>query len=238
MGNMSVGGILRGRVGAGIVLVVGVALVALGLFLSIRIAPGGVRDLHAYQAAPRCAAAPSGAADCRWTQRFTVADIRLTSSRGDVDHAFLTDERGRRWRTEYADRKPVLTDLKEGDQVTGTVWRGRLTEISANGASQKTQDAPADLRARVLILALIVVPSGLLVAVAGGWRLARRAPTPGMAATLGVALGLFLAGLFSPMIGGEDFWTVAAVWLPVAALMAAAGRYHVVRKRAPEPAPS
>ncbi|GAA2153530.1 hypothetical protein GCM10009727_60020 [Actinomadura napierensis] len=219
-------------------LVVGVALVVLGVFLSLRIAPGGVRDLHAYQAAPRCAAPPSGAAECRWTQTFTVSDIRLTSSRSDVDRAFLTDGHGSRWETEYANRKPVLTDLKKGDHVTGTVWRGRLTEISANGASQRTQAAPADMRTRVLILALMMVPSGLLTAIASGWRLVRRAPTPGMVATLRVALGMFFAGLFSPLIGGENLWMVAALWLTVAAVMTVAARHYVVRKRVPEAVPS
>lgn len=234
MGKLSLRGILRSRVGAVVVLLSGTALVLVGVLMTVRFAPDGLRDLHAYEAAPRCAAAPSKPADCRWTQRFTVTGIHLTSSRSEGDRAVLTSADGTRWETEYANRKPLLGELKKGDPVTGTVWRGLLTEIAAKGTAQRTQDAPADMRTRVLILALIVVPSGLVMAAAAAWRLVRRSdPTPGMVATLGLGVGLFFAALFSPVIGGEDLAGVAAVWFPVAAVMAGAAIYYTVGKRRP-----
>lgn len=234
MANLSLRGILRSRVGAAVVLLSGTALVLVGVLMSVRFAPDGVRDLHAYEAAPRCASAPSGAADCRWTQPFTVAGVHLNGGKRDVDRAVLTSADGTRWETAYTDRKPLLSELKKGDRVTGTVWRGLLTEIAAKGAAQRTQDAPVDMRTRVLILALIVVPSGLVIATAGAWRLVRRGdPTTGMVSTLGLGVGLFFAALFSPVIGGENLGGVAAVWLPVAAVMTGVAIYYTVQKREP-----
>jgi membrane protein implicated in regulation of membrane protease activity len=76
------------------------------------------------------------------------------------------------------------------------------------------------------------------------WRLRRRraapVPTPGMVATLGLAVALFVAGLVSTLpLGtrGENFWMVAAVWLPVAALLAVVARVYVTQKRSPKAGP-
>ncbi|GAA3929551.1 hypothetical protein GCM10023085_08660 [Actinomadura viridis] len=237
MAVLSLAWILRRTVATVFTLLAGVALMALAAFLVATVAPDGVRDLRAYEAAPRCPAAPSGPAECRWTQEFTVSGVRLTKKRSESNRAFLTGPDGARWETFYSSNGPVLDGLGEGDRVTGTVWRGLLTEISAGGTSQETHDAPADMRARVLILALIVVPSGLLMTVATVWRLCRRRaaaePTPGMRATLGLGFSLFFAGLFSPLLlggRGENVWLVAAVWLPIAAVMAIMARAYATRK--------
>ncbi|GAB2849496.1 hypothetical protein GCM10027176_60790 [Actinoallomurus bryophytorum] len=233
--------ILRSAVGTVLTLLFGATLVLIGVILVTWIAPGGARDLHAYEAAPRCPAAPAAPAECRWTQEFTVSGVRLTRSRSESDRAFLTGADGVRRETFYDSRGPVLDALDEGDRVTGTIWRGFVTEIAAEGDSQKTQDAPADMRARGLIGALLTVPCGLLMTAACAWRLLRRRavpdPTPGMVAALGLAFALFAGGLISPVLlgkNGENLWMVAAVWLPIAILMAAAARLYVTRKRAPE----
>lgn len=239
MGSLSLTWILRSMVATVLTLLCGIALVALAVVLIVTFAPGGTRDLHAYQAASHCPAAPSAPAECRWTQEFTVSGLRVTNSKSKLDRAFLTGADGVRWETFYSSAGPVLDRLDEGDRVTGTIWRGRVTEIAEGGASQKTQDAPADMRARILIAALIMIPTGLLMTTACAWRLRRHAapaPTPGMVATLGLAFALFCAGLISPLpLGkrGEDFWLVTAVWLPMAALLTAVARSYVTRKRVP-----
>ena len=242
MAHLSLTGILRSSVATVLTLLFGVALVVFAVALTTTVAPGGARDLHAYQAAPRCPAAPSAPAECRWTQEFTVSGVRLTHSRSKSNRAFLTGADGVRRETFYSSQGPVLDTLDEGDRITGTVWRGLVTEIAAGGDSQKTQNAPADMRARSLIAALIMLPSGLLITTACVWRLRRRvttAPTPGMVATLGLALALFFAGLISPVLlgrRGENIWMVAAVWLPVAVLMTAVARGYVTHKRTHETA--
>ncbi|GII57585.1 hypothetical protein Pth03_59740 [Planotetraspora thailandica] len=237
MTPISITRILRSTVATVLTLLAGVALVVLAAFLVATIAPGGDRDLHAYEAAARCPAAPSAPAECRWTQEFTVSGVSLTQSRGKLNRVLLMSADGVRWETFYSSDGPVVDGIHKGDRVTGTIWRGLLTEIAAEGASQKTDDAPADIRTRVLILALIIVPTGILMTIACAWRLRRRAapaPTPGMVATLGLAFGLFFCGLFSPLplVGrDENFWMVAAVWFPAAAILTAVARNYVTRKR-------
>ncbi|MDL4771934.1 hypothetical protein [Actinomadura xylanilytica] len=233
--------ILRNTVATVLALLIGLAVAVLvGLFVAAE-APGGTRDLRAYQAAPRCPAAPAAPAECRWTQEFTASGIELTSSRSKSDRVLLTGADGVKRETFYSNHA-VLTDLEEGDRVTGTVWRGLVTEIAAKGDSQKTQDAPADMRARLLIMALITIPAALLMTAACGWRLCRHraAPTPGMIATLGLAPGLFGGGLVSALFSGpaESFWRTLIAWLVITAVLAAVARFYVTQKRTPATAPA
>ena len=58
-------------------LLAGVALVGVATDLVAAVAPDNFRELRAYEAAPRCPAAPSTPAECRWTQEFTVSDVHL-----------------------------------------------------------------------------------------------------------------------------------------------------------------
>lgn len=134
--------ILHSTVGTIFALLAGIALVALGTLLVATQAPDGTRDLQAYETAARCPAAPSVPVECRWTQEFTVSGVRLaTITERESARVFLTDADGARWKTYYSSDGPVLDRLDEGDRVTGTVWRGRLTEIAAGGASQETHEA-------------------------------------------------------------------------------------------------
>ncbi|MEV5709041.1 hypothetical protein [Actinoallomurus sp. NPDC052274] len=235
MTHVSVTRLLRSTVAAVLTLLFGVGLAAFGVLFAVTEAPGGARDLRAYEAAARCPAPPSAPADCRWTQEFTVSGGRLPNSRRQPNRLVLNGADGTRRETSYDSGGPVF---EKGERVTGTVWRGLLTEISSGEFSQKTYDFPADMRARALISALITVPSGLVMTAACAWRLGRRAvpdPTPGMVATLGLAVGLFFAGLFSPLFvggSGDDPWLVAAVWLPIAAVLTVVARVYVTRKRA------
>ncbi|CND81329.1 Uncharacterised protein [Mycobacterium tuberculosis] len=248
MGNISLGWLLRSTVTMVFTLLIGAALVAFMAVLVATEVPGGTRDLDAYNAAPRCPSAPSEPSECRWTQEFTVSDVHRKQKRGDVDRATLTDADGNEWETAYLNDGPVLDGMDEGDQLTGTVWRGKVTEVAMDGDSQETDAAPVDLRARFLILALVSVPASLLIMAVCAWRLgdkwtrrsAPRDPTPAMTATLGLGLAVFAGGLFCLLVMsafGENFWAVAAVWLPMTVIMATAARVHVVKKRTRAAAP-
>lgn len=177
--------LLRSTVASVFTLLAGIGLVVLGVFVVATVAPGGARDLHAYEAAARCPAAPAASAGCRWTQDFTVSAVHLTAKRSDPYRAVLSGADGVRWETHYGNAGPVLDRLDVGDRVTGTVWRGR--------------------------------------------------PTPGMAATLGLAFGLGLGGLFCPLLvgrRGEHFSAVTAAWLPLAVFLTVVARGYVIQKRA------
>jgi hypothetical protein len=238
MAGLSLSWILRSTLGTVLTLLCGVGLLVPAAVLLVTVAPGGDRDLRLYEAAPRCPSEPSADAECRWTQEFTVVGVRLSDKRGRPDRVVLRDADGARWESTYPSRGPLLEDLDGARQVTGTIWRGKLTEIATGDASQRTSLAPEDLRTRTLILALIVVPTGLLMTAASAWLLLRRAtpgPTPGMAATLGLAFGLLVAGLLTPLVfgqgKGENVGPMAAVWLPIAAIMTIAAFAYVTRKR-------
>ncbi|MEW2352441.1 hypothetical protein [Spirillospora sp. NPDC029432] len=244
MAHVSLSWFLRSRVMSALILLGALAASVGVAFLAVTEAPDGDRDLRAYKAAAPCPSAPTGPAECRWQQPFTVSSIHLTSKRGELDRTILADARGARWETAFTSNKPVLRLLSEGDRVTGTLWRGRLVEVAAEGESQRTDAAPADMRARLLIAALIAIPPCLVAAAACAWRLARRAaPTRGMVAAFGLAVALAFGGLFCPLVlagsGEERFWPVAVAWVPMAAIMTIAARAYVLHERdtAPEPAP-
>ncbi|WP_329235118.1 hypothetical protein OG417_29105 [Actinoallomurus sp. NBC_01490] len=237
MPSTSGGGKLRAAVTTVLLLLCSVASVSVVTLIVVTTAPDGVRDLRAYQAAGRCPAAPSAPAECRWTQEFTVSGVHLSRGRNDSFRVLLTGPDGARWRTSYSSGGPLLYGIGEGDRVTGTIWRGLLTEIASGDVSQKTLDAPADMRARVLVLALIVIPAGLLLTAACVWRLCRlrAAPTPGMVATGGLAAGLLIGTLFCLLLLGdhaENPWWLAGVWAPMAALLTIVARVYVNQKRA------
>ncbi|MFD0854727.1 hypothetical protein ACFQ07_20985, partial [Actinomadura adrarensis] len=186
--------------------------------------------------APPGPSAPSQAADCLWTQEFTVTGVRLSKKRGETDRAYLTDANGDRW-TADADKDPILAGLDEGDRITGTIWRGEITEISADGDTQRTYDAPADMGTRAFIGALIVIPPGMLAVTAGLWRLVciRRPDTaPGIVAAQGLAIALFMTGLFSPIFAAgeqEDFSNTLIAWLVMAAIAFAVAIGYVSHER-------
>ncbi|GAA1579635.1 hypothetical protein GCM10009678_72940 [Actinomadura kijaniata] len=226
--------LLRHPLMAVLCLVGGLNLVAWGIAGAVLLAPGGDRDLRLYRAAARCPSAPSGPAECRWTQEFTVVGVRLTTSRYDPDSARLRDAGGSE--QEVATDKDLLAGLDKGERVTGTVWRGRIVEISADGETRKTDAAPDDLRARFLIGALVIVPPGLLATLAAAWRLVRfrrPEPTPGMTVTLGLAFALGLIGILSPAFAAgreEDLSNTLVPWLimtPIALVVALGYAAHL-----------
>ncbi|WP_017600456.1 hypothetical protein [Nocardiopsis lucentensis] len=221
-------------------LVVGLCVATFPLLAVVAIAPDGTADLEAYRAAEPCPAAPAEPSDCLWTQEFTVSDVHLVDrgQRHQSHRTTLTDADGGTWESTYGERGPVLHRLDGGDRVTGTVWRGQLTEIAFGGEVQETDSVPADERTRVLIGALVIVPPGLITVAVCFWRLARLPdpePTDGMGATLSFAVTLLFIGLFSPVLVsglGEKVWPTVAVWLPLGALAAFGFRVSVTHKRA------
>ncbi|WP_019633267.1 hypothetical protein [Actinomadura atramentaria] len=216
-------------------LLAALATAAVGLGFAVAMFPDGTKDLNAYRAAPACEPAQRHHADCRRTEELTVVKVKISHKRSENTTTTLTDATGGTWRSDYPNDGPVVASLDVGDEVVGTIWRGKLTELAAQGDTQRTADAPADMRARTLIMALILVPSGLVTAAACAWRLARvkdpKTPTPGMKATLYLGIALFVASLFCPLVlhgsQTERFWPVLAVWTPIAAIMTIVARTHV-----------
>ncbi|TCC57445.1 hypothetical protein E0H73_29080 [Kribbella pittospori] len=240
-------GILDKTVTTIFVLLGGVAMVGVATDLAAVVAPHSARELHAYEVAPRCPAAPSAPAECRWTEEFTASEIHDVPEykRGDRS-AVLTDASGARWNTGFGHSGPVLDQLDEGDQVTGTIWRGRLIEIAAEGATQETGKVLDDAREPSDMLALILASSGLLVIGTCAWRLRRRraAPTRAMEATLVLSVGMLFAGLLSAVAvfvladvlspsAAETFWLFAAIFVAAAAWLTVVTRRDLKKPRTP-----
>ncbi|WP_148046283.1 hypothetical protein [Halostreptopolyspora alba] len=231
------------------ILLISLALLVLFVFLIAKEAPGGRDELRDYEAAKRCPPASSGPADCLGTYEFTVAEVTIDErGRDHTYRAILTDAGGDEWKTYYTNPGPVLEHLDEGDRVTGTVWRGMLTEIEAEGASQETSQAPADMLARRLLTGIMVIPACLLIAGVCVWRLRSAGPATGMGLTLFLAMWWFIAGGVSPIMLGawlgdsveetDDVWMVALLWLALAALLTVMARLGllVVRRMAAQAA--
>ncbi|HET6742281.1 MAG TPA: hypothetical protein VFH76_25225 [Kribbella sp.] len=151
--------------------------------------------------------------------------------------AVLTSATGTRWETRYAGGGPVLDRISDGDRVTGTIWRGQLMAIAADGASQETDLAPGAMRERSLEIALAIVPSGLLLLAAAMWRLVRRRAASGMDAVVGLAVLLPLTAILSALVVGivldllwpsvqENFWPFTAVYLLGGGFLAVAARRY------------
>ncbi|WP_344105338.1 hypothetical protein [Nocardiopsis rhodophaea] len=217
--------ILRSTAGTLLALLFCLAVLALTASFLIAYVPDGDRAYRAYQQARPCPSPPQEAADCLWRQEFTASDIVVGRGRRETGGVTLTAEDGSWWRARSSEPGPVLRRLEWGQKVTGTVWRGRLTEIATEGVSQRTEHFPVDMRNRTLTFALIIAPSGLMAAAVCLWRLLRRRePTRAMVATLGLSEALPFAGVFCAMAladdGHDPFWPTVAAWLPVAGLMA------------------
>jgi hypothetical protein len=238
---------IRSAAGAIVFLLVGLGMVAGAVGALVAYVPDGDRDLRAYEASTPCPTVPVEPADCLWKQEFTVTEVDDPGGRGKEPYTILTDADGNRWRSTYGNSGPVWGELAKGDRVTGTIWRGTLTEISEGTASQRTSQAPADMRARSAVLALILLPSGLILAIVSAWRFARRRAsptwTPGQSASFWLSFGLLMAGLISPVPAVlfpydgelEHAGFTALIWLPIAGLMAVLARLHTIRERGRQP---
>lgn len=207
--------------------------------------PDGDRELRAYQSATRCPSAPSELtepADCLWTYPFIVDEVDASPrGRGNPPYAILRGPDGDNRKATFANSDPVLETLSRGDRVTGTMWRGTLTEIEAGGASQTTAEAPADMVARIAVLAMILIPSGLVLMAASAWRLATRRAhpdlTPGQRATFALSLWFLMTALLAPLPASllpydgeaQHALLTAAIWLPVAVIMIIVARVRTVR---------
>ncbi|MFC4504729.1 MULTISPECIES: hypothetical protein [Streptomyces] len=208
-------------------LVFGLAVVAISVLVALGLGDTVERD-HGLKSAVDCPSVPLDPSDCLWRQTFTVSEIHLWSGkRSENIRATLTTANGDEWRTGFRDNGPVLDELRDGDTVTGTIWRGLLVRISAHGADQPTTDNPDTLPESQLAVLVACGPSSLLLVAACGWRVRRiRQPewSRGMKYLRRLAAGLTGAGVLAAFLSigpGLPLWAMPLIWLFPAALMIA-----------------
>ncbi|WP_190232819.1 hypothetical protein [Streptomyces avicenniae] len=222
---------------------VGVALIALSLFPAwlghmtfTDWLPSTMDRYRDYGAAEPCPgpAATGGWEDCLRTVTFTVRDTD-TEPRGLDATLDGTDF----WNgtVRFGDQGPVLDRLRPGEQVTGTVWRGRVMALSRDDARQSTSDEPRD---EPQMTAAAGTGAALLAALLLGFgavRLARPLDhrpftwRPYGNLMLGVvAAGPFAVGI-AALLTGLPWWTVPPA--AVALAVCAARLLHRWRRPAP-----
>ncbi|OLT26638.1 hypothetical protein BJF79_43300 [Actinomadura sp. CNU-125] len=204
-------------------LLLGVAGVVGAVAIGVTGLPDRLAERNAIESTTGCGEAPREPADCLWEQDFVISGIRLYAGRGSEITATLTDRAGGKWATEYKTNEPLLDDLRDGDPVRGTIWRGEVVRVGALGDEQDTSAAPAGFAESYAAAMLVVGPSGLLMIVAGGWRLRRRAEPAmgkGLAGLLwftgGMAAATFPIGIVAATMEWP-IWLIPTVWAAVAA---------------------
>ncbi|MFF3938368.1 hypothetical protein [Streptomyces phaeofaciens] len=82
--------------------------------------------------------------DCLRTVTFTVEGTDIPRAKKKGYRATLSGTPFWDGAVAFGDRDPLLTELRPGDRVTGTVWRGQVMTIAGGGARQSTTDEPRD----------------------------------------------------------------------------------------------
>ncbi|MFJ6571917.1 hypothetical protein ACIQNU_31390 [Streptomyces sp. NPDC091292] len=109
--------------------------------------PADRREFREYGSAQVCSERVAAAAweDCLRTVSFTVDKV-VVKNAGRSSSYTATVSGAPFWNgvVDFGDPGPLLTALRAGDKVTGTVWRGDVTVLSKDGVRQNSSDKPRD----------------------------------------------------------------------------------------------
>jgi hypothetical protein len=217
----------RGRLKGLLLIVVSVAAAA-GCFLAftswMSAQTGRYEDYRAARACPAGEAARAWE-DCLRTVAFTVTDVefRTTGRRGEQQATVVG--------TPFWDRvvdlgspDPLLRELREGDRVTGTIWRGEIMALAKGDLRQNTPEEPRD---EPQVPAIAGTLAGLLALLSFAFGAIRLAGRPGLqqyAAWRPYGRRLLIAVLVTGFGGGLLFtWLGIPWWLTPAAIVAVTG---------------
>ncbi|MFJ9417701.1 hypothetical protein ACIRPT_26535 [Streptomyces sp. NPDC101227] len=169
------------------------------------------REYRAAEACPARKVIPRHE-DCLRKVTFTVEDTRNTSK--NMRATLLGPEPFPRMVVPFGDSEPVLSGLRRGDRVAGTVWRGVVVVVAEGDGRQDSADAPRD---EPQMTAAIGTFAGLLAALAlmfGAMRLARPRD-PGLFTWLPYGKWLLIVtGATCAVVGLSTVWT-GLPWLLV-----------------------
>ncbi|MFJ4781484.1 hypothetical protein [Streptomyces sp. NPDC088762] len=191
---------------------------------------GDIRSYQDYTAAQPCPADPPAREreNCVRTLSFTVDATRNEPSRSRSSYvATLSGAPFWNGPVDFGDPGPLLRELRPGDQVTGTVWRGAVMTLAKDGVRQSTTDEPRDeaqmtagLGTFTGLLAAIALWFGVMLLSAGprgyGPYTWRSLGKPLLIATAVVSFGV----AYAAFLLGVPWWVVPAVAVPVVAFTA------------------
>ncbi|MFB7471593.1 hypothetical protein [Kitasatospora sp. NPDC056184] len=194
------------------------------------ILPDDAERYRSYTAAVACPAGSPGTAheECVRTVPFTVAGTvvrhagKSSEFRATLDGAPLWNGT-----VPFGDAGPLLDDLKPGDQVDGTVWRGQVMRLERAGVAQASADEPRDEAQFTAGVGTFAALLAVLTAVLGALRFTGRPGTTTAALVRQLFLWTLLAcGVPAVLAFWADlpWWTVPAAAVPTALLAAEAVR--------------
>ncbi|MFF2846711.1 hypothetical protein ACFVT5_10295 [Streptomyces sp. NPDC058001] len=137
--------------------------------------PADSREYRQYGGAESCAERLPVEAweDCLRTVSFTVdKTVVKDGGRNPVFEATVSGAPFWNGVVRFGDPGPLLTTLRPGDKVTGTVWRGDITVLSKGDLRQSSSDEPRD---EPQMTAAIGTFAGLLAALGVGMGAVRTA---------------------------------------------------------------
>ncbi|MFB8239212.1 hypothetical protein ACFC58_21950 [Kitasatospora purpeofusca] len=202
--------------------------------LAVRM-PDDTERSRSYSVAATCPAGSPGTAveECVRTVPFTVSGTVLRPK----DHLATLDG-APSWSgtVRFGSPGPLLEDLKPGDRVDGTLWRGRVTRLERAGVAQASVDEPRDEAQIVAGLGTAAALLAVLAAVLGALLFT------GRRTTFALARSLLCWTLFSCVVpavlafwAGLPWWTVSAAAVPTALVAAEAVRRLSAGKAQGEP---
>ncbi|OKJ10306.1 hypothetical protein [Kitasatospora sp. CB01950] len=217
----------RTRVGGALLAATALIPAAAAWYLFGVMLPDDAQELRSYRAAAACPTGEPLAAveECVRSVSFTVTDATVHGGRNPKYRATLTGTPFWNGEVLFGNPGPVVENLTSGDQVDGTVWRGRVMRLERDGVSQATSDEPRDEPQFTAALGTYATLAAVLLATLGVLRFTGR---PCRAA---VYRALFLTTLLAcgaPAVlaywTGLPWWTVPVAAVPAALLLAEAVR--------------
>ncbi|WP_327133104.1 hypothetical protein OG311_21600 [Streptomyces sp. NBC_01343] len=194
--------------------------------------PDEIRRYEDYTAAPPCA---DSTGDCIRTLPLAVDHTVVKKGKGGKFEATLSGQDSRKIVVLFGDPGPLLAQLEPRDQVTATVWRGRVMAVTKGDVRQSSADEPRDdaqMTAGLGTFAGLVAALGLAFAIALLAGLGGRQPWTwralGMPLLIGSALTC-LAVAVPALLIGLPWWVVPGVTVPFVAY--AAWQLHRYRQR-------
>ncbi|MET8080423.1 hypothetical protein [Streptomyces sp. NPDC005303] len=164
----------RRRAFVGVLLIGASVLPALACFLAfttwLSSDIGRYRD---YESARPCLGRTAERAweDCLRPVVFTVESVKDAGGKGERS-ATLSGTPFWDGTVRFGDSGPLLSELRPGDRVTGTVWRGQVMALAQGDVRQRTADEPRD---EVQMVAALGTLAGLLAVLAFAFGLIRLA---------------------------------------------------------------
>ncbi|MBV2155450.1 hypothetical protein [Kitasatospora sp. SUK 42] len=187
--------------------------------------PDDAARSHEYAVAATCPAGSPGAAveECVRTVPFTVNStvVRPKDHVATVDGAPFWSGT-----VQFINNGPLLEDLKPGDQVNGTLWRGHVTRMERAGVAQSTAAEPRDEAQIMAGLGTFLAMLAVLAAALGTLLFT------GRPITVALARSLFFRTLFSCFAPAALAYWVGLPWwtVPIAAVLTALIAAEAVRR--------